>query len=113
MEQENRHVSLKTLLVPVFAGGIAGISVDFALFPVDSIKTRLQASTQKKDYAKQARDVSKYKGFISAAAASFPCAATFWFAYESSKAVLTHAAGEEAAASPGVHMIAAATAEST
>lgn len=31
-----------TLIVSATAGGIAGISIDFALFPVDSIKTRLQ-----------------------------------------------------------------------
>lgn len=29
-------------VVSATAGGIAGISIDFALFPVDSIKTRLQ-----------------------------------------------------------------------
>ena len=29
-------------VVSGLAGGIAGISIDFALFPVDSIKTRLQ-----------------------------------------------------------------------
>ena len=29
-------------LVSAIAGGVAGISIDFALFPVDSIKTRLQ-----------------------------------------------------------------------
>jgi hypothetical protein len=28
--------------VSAIAGGVAGISIDFALFPVDSIKTRLQ-----------------------------------------------------------------------
>ena len=28
-------------VVSAVAGGIAGISIDFALFPVDSIKTRL------------------------------------------------------------------------
>lgn len=31
-----------TNLVSAIAGGVAGISIDFALFPVDSIKTRLQ-----------------------------------------------------------------------
>lgn len=30
------------ILVSAIAGGVAGISIDFALFPVDSIKTRLQ-----------------------------------------------------------------------
>ena len=31
----------KSTVVSILAGGMAGISVDFALFPVDSIKTRL------------------------------------------------------------------------
>lgn len=32
-------------LVSATAGGIAGISIDFALFPIDSIKTRLQVES--------------------------------------------------------------------
>jgi hypothetical protein len=29
------------MFISMFAGGMAGISVDFALFPIDTIKTRL------------------------------------------------------------------------
>lgn len=36
----NEFDSIK--VVSAIAGGVAGISIDFALFPVDSIKTRLQ-----------------------------------------------------------------------
>lgn len=67
------------------AGGIAGLSIDLALFPIDSIKTRLQASSSKVDFSKKADSVSKYKGLASAMAASFPCAAMFWLSYEYSK----------------------------
>ena len=67
---------------------MAGISVDFALFPIDSIKTRIQASTKNIDYSKKAADVSKYKGFVSAMLASFPCAGMFWLSYEFSKYTL-------------------------
>ncbi len=35
------HFNLKDALISALAGGIAGISIDFTLFPVDSIKTRL------------------------------------------------------------------------
>lgn len=72
-------------MVSAIAGGVAGISIDFALFPVDSIKTRLQASSKKIDYTKEAKQVSKYKGFLSAMLAAFPCAAVFWCTYEYSK----------------------------
>ena len=33
--------SAKTFLIATLAGGIAGTSIDFVLFPIDSIKTRL------------------------------------------------------------------------
>lgn len=71
--------------VDFIAGGVAGMSVDFALFPVDSIKTRIQASTKTRDYTKEAKAVNKFRGFVSSMAASFPCASIFWFTYESSK----------------------------
>ena len=77
--------TFQTFAVSMFAGGIAGLSIDLALFPIDSIKTRLQASSSKVNYAKKADSVSKYRGLASAMAASFPCAAMFWLAYEFSK----------------------------
>ena len=77
--------TFQTFAVAVAAGGIAGQSIDLALFPIDSIKTRLQASSSKKDFVKQAESVSMFKGLASAMAASFPCAAMFWLAYEYSK----------------------------
>ena len=44
--EQNPHVvapifTTNTVLTSILAGGIAGTSIDFALFPVDSIKTRL------------------------------------------------------------------------
>ena len=46
MAENNPHVvasqfTTKTFITSVLAGGIAGTSIDFALFPIDSIKTRL------------------------------------------------------------------------
>ena len=78
----------KTFVTAVAAGGVAGTSIDFVLFPIDSIKTRLQASSSKVDFLRQAEAVSKFRGLASAMAASFPCAATFWLSYEFSKYVL-------------------------
>ena len=77
--------TLQTFAISMFAGGIAGLSIDLALFPVDSIKTRLQASSSKVDFSKKADSVSKYRGLAASMAASFPCAAMFWLAYEFSK----------------------------
>ena len=77
--------TFQTFAIAVASGGIAGLSIDLALFPIDSIKTRLQASDAKKDFTKQASEVSKFRGLASAMAASFPCAAMFWMSYEYSK----------------------------
>jgi len=79
------NFTFQTFAISMAAGGIAGLSIDLALFPIDSIKTRLQASSSKTDFVKKADTVSKYKGLASAMAASFPCAAMFWLAYEFSK----------------------------
>lgn len=77
--------TFNTFLVAALAGGFAGTSIDLALFPVDSIKTRLQASSHNKDFTKSAASVSKFRGLTSSMAASFPCAAVFWLSYEYSK----------------------------
>ena len=81
----NSSFNWKNAVACIGAGGSAGISVDLALFPIDTIKSRLQASTKKVDYTKEAKNVSKYRGFLSAMLASFPCAAMFWVSYEFSK----------------------------
>ena len=73
------------MVIAILAGGLAGISVDFALFPVDQIKTRLMASTADKDYSAQGIN---YDGFMSSLMASFPCAAMFWLVYETFKYLL-------------------------
>ena len=44
--ENNPHVvssefTMSTFLTAMLAGGIAGTSIDFVLFPIDSIKTRL------------------------------------------------------------------------
>ena len=80
-----KEFTFKTFLVSVAAGGIAGTSIDLALFPVDSIKTRLQASSKTVDFMKESSGVSKFRGLASAMAAAFPCAAMFWLSYEYGK----------------------------
>ena len=46
MAEDNPQVvasdfTFQTFAISVAAGGIAGLSIDLALFPIDSIKTRL------------------------------------------------------------------------
>lgn len=81
----HQQFNFREVLISVLAGGIAGASIDFALFPIDSIKTRLQASTRAVDYQKQASHISKFKGLLSPMLASFPCSATFMLSYEYTK----------------------------
>jgi solute carrier family 25 S-adenosylmethionine transporter 26 len=65
----------------MIAGGIAGSTVDFLLFPLDSIKTRIQHAGVHAKLSLQ----RPYAGLSSAIIASFPCAATFWGTYSLSK----------------------------
>lgn len=69
----------------LLAGGIAGTTVDVALFPLDTIKTRMQAPTGFRN-AGGFRGV--YSGLSSAAAGSAPTAALFFTTYEVVKAKL-------------------------
>ena len=70
-------------------GGCAGVLVDSVLFPLDTIKTRLQqrkvAGALPVHHAR-----SFYRGLLSAMAGSFPAAATFWSVYEASKTATAH-----------------------
>ncbi|KAL1790864.1 S-adenosylmethionine mitochondrial carrier protein isoform X1 [Sigmodon hispidus] len=67
------------------AGGVAGASVDLILFPLDTIKTRLQ-SPQGFNKAGGFRGI--YAGVPSIAVGSFPNAAMFFLTYEYVKCLL-------------------------
>ncbi|XP_053753453.1 S-adenosylmethionine mitochondrial carrier protein isoform X5 [Panthera pardus] len=66
-------------MASLVAGGIAGVSVDLILYPLDTIKTRLQ-SPQGFNKAGGFRGI--YAGVPSAAIGSFPNAAAFFITYE-------------------------------
>uniref|UniRef100_A0A673TNC2 Mitochondrial S-adenosylmethionine carrier protein n=1 Tax=Suricata suricatta TaxID=37032 RepID=A0A673TNC2_SURSU len=66
-------------MTSLVAGGIAGVSVDLILYPLDTIKTRLQ-SPQGFNKAGGFRGI--YAGVPSAAIGSFPNAAAFFITYE-------------------------------
>ncbi|CAI2377432.1 unnamed protein product [Moneuplotes crassus] len=89
MDQNNTS-KRKEFLCASLAGGCAGIAVDFTLFPIDSLKTRVQASTDSKNYTTDAKKVHKFRGFVSNMLPSFPCAAIFWASYEFSKSAISN-----------------------
>ena len=68
--------SFATALV---AGGLAGTSVDVALFPIDTLKTRLQAP---QGFLKAGGFRGIYNGLGAAAVGSAPGAALFFSTYE-------------------------------
>ncbi|XP_059609539.1 S-adenosylmethionine mitochondrial carrier protein homolog [Phlebotomus argentipes] len=91
----------------LISGGVAGTVVDVVLFPVDTIKTRLQSE---KGFWKSGGLSKIYKGFLPAAAGSAPCAALFFCTYETSKSIL----GSQdflKLHTPVVHMISASLGE--
>jgi solute carrier family 25 S-adenosylmethionine transporter 26 len=69
------------------AGGVGGICAAFVCYPLDTIKTRLQASTATIDYIQTSRHISLYKGF-SMSFMSIPLAGVYLGTYESVKQLL-------------------------
>lgn len=88
------------------AGGVAGVVVDIALFPIDTIKTRLQSE---KGFIRAGGFRGIYKGLAPAAAGSAPTAALFFCSYDSFKQYLSKTSG--AINSPYIHMVSASCAE--
>ncbi|XP_050727528.1 S-adenosylmethionine mitochondrial carrier protein-like [Eriocheir sinensis] len=90
----------------LMAGGVAGTAVDVALFPLDTLKTRLQSEA---GFRASGGFRGIYSGLGPAALASAPNAALFFCTYESMKKLL----GSHVPSSylPGVHMAAASAGE--
>uniref|UniRef100_A0A671MEY9 Mitochondrial S-adenosylmethionine carrier protein n=1 Tax=Sinocyclocheilus anshuiensis TaxID=1608454 RepID=A0A671MEY9_9TELE len=88
------------------AGGCAGMCVDLTLFPLDTIKTRLQSQ---QGFYKAGGFRGIYAGVPSAAIGSFPNAATFFVTYESTKSLFTGYSATNLA--PITHMLAASLGE--
>ncbi|KAK8749675.1 hypothetical protein OTU49_015476 [Cherax quadricarinatus] len=90
----------------LLAGGIAGLSTDVALFPLDTLKTRLQS---KAGFRASGGFRGIYFGLGPAAVASAPGAALFFCTYESTKKILgVHVLSNY---QPVVHMTAACMGE--
>ncbi|XP_070948151.1 mitochondrial S-adenosylmethionine carrier protein isoform X4 [Macaca nemestrina] len=93
-------------MASLVAGGVAGVSVDLILFPLDTIKTRLQ-SPQGFNKAGGFRGI--YAGVPSAAVGSFPNAAAFFITYEYVKWFLH--TDSSSYLTPMKHMLAASAGE--
>ncbi|KAI8324187.1 S-adenosylmethionine mitochondrial carrier protein [Martensiomyces pterosporus] len=88
------------------AGGFAGMAVDTVLFPLDTIKTRLQA---KAGFMASGGFRGIYSGLSSAVIGSSPGAAMFFLTYEQVKAFSEPRVSAEY--QPFVHMLAASAGE--
>ncbi|XP_043299490.1 S-adenosylmethionine mitochondrial carrier protein isoform X2 [Cervus elaphus] len=93
-------------IASLVAGGIAGVSVDLILFPLDTIKTRLQSP---QGFYKAGGFYGVYAGVPSTAIGSFPNAAAFFVTYEYVKWILHTDSSSHLM--PVTHMLAASAGE--
>ncbi|XP_032779444.2 S-adenosylmethionine mitochondrial carrier protein [Daphnia magna] len=98
------NVSIRNFLA---AGGIAGMAVDAGLFPLDTLKTRLQSPD---GFVKSGGFRGVYSGLGTAVLGSAPTAALFFCTYENTKRLLKHN-GVFTVWEPVVHMTSAAFGE--
>jgi solute carrier family 25 S-adenosylmethionine transporter 26 len=92
--------------ISCLGGGIAGLVVDVSLFPLDTIKTRMQSAH---GFRKSGGFNGVYRGLSIAAVGSVPGAAVFFSTYDTSKKMLANSAPQ--LPEPVRHMGAASIAE--
>ncbi|XP_048347669.1 S-adenosylmethionine mitochondrial carrier protein [Sphaerodactylus townsendi] len=100
------HMDRREFLASLTAGGLAGMCVDLILFPLDTVKTRLQSP---QGFKKAGGFRGIYAGVPSTAVGSFPNAAAFFVTYEYMKATLRTDASPYL--TPVTHMLAASFGE--
>lgn len=81
----NNQNTRQSMWASLLAGGVAGTSVDVVLFPLDTIKTRMQSAN---GFWKAGGFKGIYSGLIPAASGSAPTAALFFVTYEYTKKFL-------------------------
>lgn len=97
-----------TFITSLVSGGLAGTAVDVSLFPLDTIKTRLQT---KQGFWAAGGFTRIYAGLGAAAVGSAPNAATFFVTYDGVKTLAVSRLGFQD--SSKVHMVAASCGEIT
>ncbi|XP_063916166.1 S-adenosylmethionine mitochondrial carrier protein homolog [Zophobas morio] len=102
LEKAEKHVYVSSL----FGGAGAGLAVDMALFPLDTLKTRLQSS---QGFLKAGGFRGVYKGIGPQVIGSAPQAALFFLTYDTFKYYVEPRV--ESYALPLVHMTAASAGE--
>lgn len=75
-----------SFVTSLISGGVAGFAVDICLFPLDTIKTRLQSPH---GFLKAGGFKGIYKGLSITAIGSAPGAALFFSTYDTSKRILS------------------------
>jgi len=78
--EKSKHTFTKFAI----SGGVSGLCTAIFCYPLDTIKTRLQASNNKVNYMELTKNISLYKG-LSASLMNVPLAATYLGVYESFK----------------------------
>ncbi|XP_075985514.1 mitochondrial S-adenosylmethionine carrier protein-like [Anticarsia gemmatalis] len=106
MEADARKSLRSVYLTPLFSGAIAGLSVDVALYPLDTLKTRLQSA---QGFQKAGGFKGVYRGLLTVATTSVPTASLFFASYEATKSLCQPLVAPQYA--PAVHMFAACMGE--
>ncbi|CAN8066609.1 unnamed protein product [Agarophyton chilense] len=100
---------IETFRIALGAGAVAGFTVDAVLFPLDTLKTRMQLASTVASKSSAALLSGLYAGFGPAVVASAPAAAAFFGVYDYVKHVLEDFVGKNKPHyAPLCHMIAAA-----
>jgi len=100
---------VQTFQLGLVCGAAAGFTVDAVLFPLDTLKTRLQLAGGSGSGGTAALLRGLYNGFTPAVVASAPAAATFFATYDYVKRELE----DRVQSKPLAHMLAAAAGDVT
>lgn len=63
-------------------GGLAGLIVDTLQYPVETLKTRIMASSVKENLLKSTENLSKFRGVSCQLMIAFPYSFTFFVIYQ-------------------------------
>lgn len=93
MTTYSKSLNMKCIFITsLIAGGLAGTIVDIILFPLDTLKTRLQS---KQGFIKSGGFSNLYKGILPVIIGSAPSASLFFVTYESIKNIAQYRVPKE------------------